>query len=273
MSDGSYINDALKDTPFGEHKVNIEKAIDARMKNLSATCVDRKGRGGKQQHDGAPTQFVKYWWNMCAQKDWDFFNDEKKSLASKMTVAVERGLLIGATNPDEQAFKWLLAMLLACHYEELPTYRQIYDKLQELKQCYLAEKKVFPLEHLVLYPETATELPDSIREHAYTADNPPTAVQLHGINTISYHIPLRLSSKLLKGKATSPPMSDARPVVKVEASAGSSVHQAREGADSGRSAAVHVQPHADAPTDPEEQALWYEYQGKLANLRASRVKR
>ena len=38
-------------------------------------------------------------------------NDPKKSFAAKMTMAVERSNLIGVTNPDEQAYKWLLSML------------------------------------------------------------------------------------------------------------------------------------------------------------------
>jgi hypothetical protein len=258
VTDGSLVTEALKNSPFGdEHTSRITAAVDARM----SAGNQAKGRHQKGKHDGAP-QALKHWWNFCSNEDWKIFNDAKKPFSAKMTAAAERGISIGLTNPDEQTLKWLLAMLLAVHYPELPSYRQIYEKLQELKLCYNAEKKPFPHEQPVVFPETASELPQCIIDYAYTAEDPAVCVHCHGINTVAEHIPLRSNSKLLKSSTTKPPaMATAPAAIKVEASAAGARGAGAEDA---------LPRGAEAPTDPEELALWHEYQSKLATLRASR---
>ena len=76
-----------------------------------------------------------------------------------MATVVERANSIGCTHPSEQSLKWMMALLLVVHYDELPSYRTIYDKLQELKQTVIAERKPWAFEFIVEFPDDPHELP------------------------------------------------------------------------------------------------------------------
>ena len=118
---------------------------------------------------------------MCTQSEWDFLTDPKKSLDSKMTKLIERANLRGCTDPGEQCFKWMLSVLLMCHYDTLPGPWPIYYKLQDLKQAAAAEKKPYPLEQITQYPSNPEDLPEKIYSYAYT-DSQPITVEMAGIN-------------------------------------------------------------------------------------------
>ncbi len=148
-SDASQINDALKDTPYGDHTARIVNAIDCRL-NI---CIDVQACAvGKDVHCSG--QHLRAWWYYLTQQDWDFIRDPKKPWHAKMTRVVWRACLLGITTFNEQTWKWVLAMLLLTCYDELPTHQQIFDKLQELKMCFKAEKRIYPLEHLQEFPES-----------------------------------------------------------------------------------------------------------------------
>ena len=193
--DASMLVQALKDSPYGDANITrIIAAIDAKV--MANSTAAKAATGPKDQ-------VLKEWWNMCTQDDWDCFKDPKRSFHSKMTRLVERGNLLGCTNPDEQTLKWMLAMLLMSHYLDMPGPSDIYDKLQELKQVVVCERKPYPLEQLTNFPSRPEDLPKEVYAYAYT-DSKPTAVVLPGIKSIAIKaIPLRSNSKLLKQK--SPP--------------------------------------------------------------------
>ena len=94
-----------------------------------------------------------------------------------------------------------MALLLVVHYDELPSYRTIYDKLQELKQTVISERKPWAFECIMEFPDDPHALPEDIFNSAYGAE-PPVKREFVGINAVADSVPLRQNSKLLKGKAS-----------------------------------------------------------------------
>ena len=60
---------------------------------------------------------------------------------SKVTMVAEVAMRIGCNDTNEQTKKWALAIVLLCHYEELPGPQSLYDKLLELKAAWVTEHK------------------------------------------------------------------------------------------------------------------------------------
>lgn len=264
VSDASAMTDALRiNSPYGEHSSRVQKTIDQRMKNsLNSSGTPASASG----------QFLKKWQEFLTQSDWDWLKDPKQSWHSKNTKVAERANAMGVTNPDEQALKWLLAILLLAHYESLPSYKEIYQKLQELKACFATERKAFPFERMIVYPDTPHELSEDIYSHAYTGDDVPVSCYVPGLTNIAEnHIPLRKNSKLLKqGK----PQHDVsfqeakrelngcdEPTIKLEHAAGQNSLRVVQRLG----ASQHDLIAAD--DDEEEQALKLEYQAKIIRMR------
>ena len=84
-----------------------------------------------------------HWWNFFLQDEIECMKDNDNSFHSKMTLFVERSMSFGCTKPTEETLKWGLAMLLLCHYRQVPKPREIYDKLQDFKRAFVAEAKPF----------------------------------------------------------------------------------------------------------------------------------
>ena len=57
-----------------------------------------------------------------------------------MTTLVDRLNLVGCTHSGEQTWKWVLAVALMAHYDEMPAPKMIYKKLGELKEIVESEK-------------------------------------------------------------------------------------------------------------------------------------
>ena len=104
---------------------------------------------------------------------------------------------MGCRHPDEHTLGETLATLCAAHYSELPSAKQLYDKLQDLKLCVDIERKPYPYEAPKSYPEKLADLPADIWDFAY-AEGGPVDVEIPGISHIVNKIPLRKNSKLLK---------------------------------------------------------------------------
>ena len=259
LAEGGQVNDALSDSPYTEDGIaEIMKAIDARVNTgMAGVSASRKAKQ-------APTgQLLKYWWKYCTKADWDFVQDPKRGLAAKMTRMVERANSVGCITFDEQTYKWLLAFLMLIHYQDLPSYLQIYQKLQELKQCQHSECKQFDHEMLIDFPEDPKDLPDRIYRAAY-GDEPPVAAECPGVHTVASHIPLQANSKLLRGPTKAPTIK-AECDTSIQFQPDAHVHPS---ATSSRSS-PHIKAEATAPEDADERALWLDYQQKLHKLRAT----
>ena len=71
--------------------------------------------------------------------------------------------------------------------------------LQDFKEQFATSKQPWGFGYIVNYPQTPAELPDNIREHAYSADDGPASEYLDRLrNVVLNHIPLRRNSKLLE---------------------------------------------------------------------------
>ena len=206
--DATLLIDALKDSPYGD--VNLKRII---------ACIDSKvlaNSAASKAATASKDQTLKFWWHFCTQGDWDCFKDTKMPFHAKLTKLVERANLIGCTNPDQQALKWMLSMVLMCHYGDVPAPKEIYEKLQELKHVIVCERKPYPLQQLTEFPDTPAELPEDVFDYAYS-DEKPIAMEMSGINSVAEKmIPLRSNHKLLR---QSPPAksSGKQPAITIEA--------------------------------------------------------
>ena len=261
-AEGSSVQDALKESPYGDvNTAKIYSAIDRRMGTSAEKCASH-ARGTTKKAKGDP-QCLKYFWHFLTKSDWDKLNDDKKSFSSKMTVVVERMNSLGVTNCEEQTYKWALACLLLADYEELPSDKDSFAKLHDFKQCFHAESKCFAIEHIVEFLEYPQDLPTSVYNHAYS-DEQPAVVELSGVRMVAGHIPLRSNSKLLKGPKARPPAiaecSVPTTPTKVEPPPISVKTELRDTLA------------GEAPSDPAERALWLEYQAKRNELQAQKFR-
>ena len=235
------------------------------------TRPQKQSLGNAKKAQANAGQFLKHIWNYPIQAEWDTILDKKKSFSLKMTVLVERLNLIGCTHPDEQTLKWLLALLLAACYDELPSHTVIRQKLIDLKALVESERKPWYLEYIAEFPKTPDGLSTAIKNHAY-GDAPAVPKQFEGINAIGeQHIPLRANSKLLKKSATgaNDPITW-RDLVEMR----SQSPPARPRSEPAAPSSVHTVPARNMPCAPpddeEELELYFEYQRKLLALRRMR---
>ena len=136
-ADAAPLNEVLKDSPYGvEGTAKIAEALDAKLHQAQSPS-------GKKAKKPAPavSQLLKCPWNFPVQAEWDIILNRKKSLHLKMTTLVDRLNLVGCTHPCEQTLKWVLAVALMAHYDELPTPKIIAQKLDELKDVVVVERK------------------------------------------------------------------------------------------------------------------------------------
>ena len=193
-ADGKRIIDELKRSPYGEASTGRLLAIIDDKLQSSTKRISAKGR---KKQGGNTCQFLHKWWNFFTQQDWDYFRNPKKTLDQKMTRGVFRANRLGVNHPDEQALRWLLALLLIAHCEDLPSNKEIFKKLTDLKSTVTCERKSYLFEVIYIYPDKPDELSAEMFEHAYDKDDPPIIVDLHGINTVADRIALRKNSALL----------------------------------------------------------------------------
>ena len=261
--DATLLSDALKDSPYGESgTATVNASIDAALSKTISTA---------EPSPDEPKQFFKNWWSACTPADWRTFRSNVP-WSAKLTCLVERANSIGCTHPDEQCFKWMLAMLLCACYSELPSARERYDKLQELKKCAGTERKSYPFDHVLKYPKDINDLPHHMWQHAYAAEA-PLKVELPGVNLVADRIPLRKNSKLLKDN----PSADqaAKAVVSnshVHIPGGHDMPTAASSND-GQHVAANVPREVSFGIDrcdPEEVALHAKFKADLWKLRATK---
>ena len=193
VSDGSQVYEALDGEPFGADQTErIKEAVNALLQK-GASAPPATTKGSSQHAMGDVKQTLKHWWNYFLQDEIEYMKDNDNSFHSKMTLFVERSMSFGCTKPTEETLKWGLAMLLLCHYRQVPKPREIYDKLQDFKRAFVAEAKPFFLDHLEEFPEMPEHLPRPIFTHAYKQWT-PVCSHFAGINTVADSIPLRSNS-------------------------------------------------------------------------------
>ena len=190
-ADATSIANELAGNPYGvEHTKTAQRALDNRLAgSIAATCATSH----------KPTQHLYEFQNYATQSDWDIFRDRDRPLYVKMERAVLRLKKYGCTNPHEQTFKRVLAILLLCHFPELPTHQQIYDYLQDLKAISAVNNNGWTHSGVFNYPTEPYGCSESIQKNVWDSSDPPIRVELIGMsNFIMNHIPCRRNSRLLR---------------------------------------------------------------------------
>ena len=261
--DATVLSEALSDAPYGEAgTASVNATIDAALQNTLST---------PQPSPDEPKQFLKNWWLTCTPTDWNTLRSNVP-WSAKLTCLVERANSLGCTHPDEQCCKWMLALLLCACYSELPTPKERYNKLQELKNCVATERKVYPYEHLTTYPQKITDLPAHMWEYAYSAEG-PLELDFPGVNLVADRIPLRKNSKLLKDH----PSADTAARAAVSNSQIEIAGVCDLPTPALKNADQHVPANKAPPfsqdivlSDPDEVALHAKFQAELWKLRAAK---
>ena len=185
-----------KDNPYGTFSKQIIEALDKHM--FSAEGEEAP------EAESSTKQMLKNWWMFLIAIEWAILMGPRKSIHTKMATCVHRARLLGIWNPDEQAVKWLLALIYKCHYAELPPPKQRFKQVNELKELFVSEQGS---QHMTIpaglrtYPGNAQDLPGSLYKAAYSADQPPEdrSGDMTGLAVITHGIPLRKTSKVPKG--------------------------------------------------------------------------
>ena len=137
------------------------------------------------------------------QAEWDIIMNKREPLHLNMTTHVDRLNLARCTHLQKQTLKWVLAVVLMAHYDEMPTPKIIARKLGELREIVASERKPSYHTQIIAFPISPHDLPNVLYEHA-SATSPPVTVEFEGITSFAEtSIPLRKNSKLL----TAPPQA------------------------------------------------------------------
>ena len=192
-SEAARLLDALSDDPYGfEGTAVVVVAVDNRL--------NTEGTNGRR---ASATQKLLHVYNYLTQEDWRKLRDPKLSLHAKMHVVNSRLVRCGCVHSHEQTVKFAVGLLMLTHFVQLPAHQEIYKHVLDYKAvCASSEGVVYPYEHILVYPNFPSELPERMRNHAYDIDAPPISVTIEGLHSICcQHIPLRKNSKLLASRA------------------------------------------------------------------------
>jgi antitoxin (DNA-binding transcriptional repressor) of toxin-antitoxin stability system len=263
-ADGAQLYEALNCSPFGdEHTARILSVIDHRLQ----TGADAETATPGNDTSSTNKQHLRTWWNYLTQNDVDFLTSPSESLNAKMTTIAERGNRLGLNAPDEQTYKWSMAVLLLCHYKNMPEPQLIYDKLQDFKKVWSCETKPWCMERLLTFPDAPAQLPSDVYKAAYGDDSPVT-VSFHGINTVAELIPLRRNSKLLKSSLAKTTKQELAAAFADNSNVNAGPPIATTQVKAELPAPDEAKP--DHAEDPEEIAIKKEAEAKIARLRATR---
>ena len=106
---------ALAGSRFDEQeKIVITTALDER---LATGCAMGQETTGKLCKLLEPPQ------QRLTNDDWEQLRSQNLSLQSKLDLVTMRMNRCGISNPDERTIRWLVALVAATHFEQLPSYR------------------------------------------------------------------------------------------------------------------------------------------------------
>ena len=187
--------DSLGGNAYGEFTTRVTAAIDSRLACTASSAV-RKGAKTKPQISKLPNKF-------CSKPDVGVFRNPKINLHTKLSVLVHRLNRLGITNPHEKTLRWWLAYLILLHFQEIPSGKETYKIVQDCKEVVESERKPYPYQHMVHYPEHPSELSDEMLKYAYDEDNQPTEVDVQGLAAMADKMVMRSNHRLMKEEPSS----------------------------------------------------------------------
>ena len=179
---------------------NIEAAIDARTKSYTASATGRT-----VAPNGAPPrdQSMRHMYNFLTCRDWAVLDDPKSSNAMRDDVLTNRLKRLGVRRASEDSLiKWAMCIIMEVEFRlsgRWTSYWDIYNRVVGLKSL-MHGAPPYTGQHIDKYPEHPSELPDSVYQLAYDANDPPIQRYMNKYDQLAQHVPLRRSSKLLFGQ-------------------------------------------------------------------------
>jgi len=188
---------ALEDAALpDEHTASVQAAIDARVTS-NTSSMDYSLPPPKRASQLILGQQTNYY----TRADWAKLRAANANFGSMTTVLVNRLVRLGVGSASEQTIKWSVAIMLDVHFDSggaMPTYQCIFMLVEAFKAQLAGNKKTYPHDHIVVYPETPDDLSTDMHGFAYDDDDPPICVALDRVGNIAHnHIPLRKNSNLL----------------------------------------------------------------------------
>ena len=177
VEDATNLEEALGDKPYGEHTKIVSDALESNVKHVLDQPTKRAKTVRKQK------QLLTTWQNYFCENHWESLKNKTKTFESKLTLVCEVAFLLGLVDPEQECFKWMLAIVMLCHYDVAPNNVQIHDKLVELKGIYETEKKDFGLLKIVKFPDHPSDLPDDILNHCY-GETMPISMDVPGLQLL-----------------------------------------------------------------------------------------
>ena len=196
-SDALTLASALGDKPYGEHTTTVQIAIDSRLAYSASAQGIHKSRAVLKTvpaHMYIPHK-------IHTRKDWAVISSNSINMHVKMSVVVSRLNKLGISHPHQRTIRHIVAMLVLVHYEKFPTFKEIYNLVQDFKSAVDAERKSsYPHPRPIHFPSSVEDLPQHILDFAYDVDDQPVTVECAGLEyTAMKLVPLRKNSKLLRG--------------------------------------------------------------------------
>lgn len=190
-ADAIRLTAALAETGLnGEDKSAVANAIASKVHGLE---VNTKSGSAKTQNLTAIDKYLN-------AADWAIMDDGNKSLTAKATVVVSRWVAVGLKNLSEDTVRFGAALVVTCHFSQLPSAKSIYNIVQDMKDLFKSTPKPdCPGAVLKTYPLDPKQLEAERLKHAYPDDDPPLNREAERLRLIAKnYTPVRSTSKLLK---------------------------------------------------------------------------
>jgi hypothetical protein len=190
---------ALKACPFGDaDRKLVTAALEARLSKPSSP-VTATVNTSKGQVLLAITEYL-------TAKDWAVIDNPVSTSNDVSLCVIARLHKLGMSRIHEQTARYVVA-LLACKSAErsrqFPSYVDIHNNLLKFKQDFYNTEAALA-ERLDQYPTSPRLLPTALYDQAYDDIDPPISVVVPRLHVVAqHHIPMRSSSKLLRGSSGS----------------------------------------------------------------------
>ena len=203
-ADADIVLDALRDNPYGEFTDSVKSALDTRLAYTATRRTKKTSR--------AIPQVLKDHSCFMTQSDIAVFQNPKVNIYQKMSVLVARWNRLGVTNPHEQTYRWGLALVILQAYADIPPSAHIFKLVEDCKAIVDAERKQYPHDHLVIYPDNPSGLSEHMSKYAYDADDQPITLHMHGYADMAINrMVMRKNNKLLRSDAVVKPEPHVKP--------------------------------------------------------------